>query len=132
MQHFFVTTDQVKKPYIYIEGSDVNHMRNVLRMKQGEQVSVSDGDNHMFLCRVDSYEKDRAVLEILEEEASDTEPVSKIYLFQGLPKGDKPMSLLPPRRTGPSRLSRAFGPRLSKCRKGWTCWKARSSCLTMR
>lgn len=89
MQHFFVTTDQVEKPYIYIEGSDVNHMRNVLRMKQGEQVSVSDGDNHKFLCRVDSYEKDRAVLEILETEASDAEPVSKIYLFQGLPKGDK-------------------------------------------
>lgn len=89
MQHFFVTTDQVEEAHIYIEGSDVNHMRNVLRMKQGEQMSVSDGDNHKFLCRVESYEKDRAVLEILEEEVSDTEPASKIYLFQGLPKGDK-------------------------------------------
>lgn len=89
MQHFFVTTNQVEKPYIYIEGSDVNHMRNVLRMKQGEQLSVSDGDNHKYLCRVDSYEEDRALLEILEEEEVDTELASKIYLFQGLPKGDK-------------------------------------------
>lgn len=89
MQHFFVTANQVKKPYIYIEGSDVNHMRNVLRMKQGEELSVSDGDNHKFLCRVDGYEGDRALLEIIQEEETDTELASEIYLFQGLPKGDK-------------------------------------------
>lgn len=89
MQHFFVTTDRVKKPCIYIEGSDVNHMKNVLRMKIGEQLSVSDGDNHKYLCRIDGYEEGRAVLEILEEKTTDTELASKIYLFQGLPKGDK-------------------------------------------
>ena len=38
MQHFFVTPAQVEKPCIYMEGSDVNHMKNVLRMKAGEQV----------------------------------------------------------------------------------------------
>lgn len=89
MQHFFVTTDQVKKPYIYIEGSDVNHMKNVLRMKPGEQLSVSDGDNCRYLCQVESYEGARAVLKIVETKAVDTELSSKLYLFQGLPKGDK-------------------------------------------
>ncbi len=89
MQHFFVTTDRVKKPYIYIEGSDVNHMKNVLRMRQGERLSVSDGDNCRYLCRIEGYEEGKAVLEILEEEKQDTELASKIYLFQGLPKGDK-------------------------------------------
>lgn len=89
MQHFFVTTDRVEKPYIYIEGSDVNHMKNVLRMKTGERLSVSDGDNHKYLCRIEGYGEGRAALEILEEETADTELASKIYLFQGLPKGDK-------------------------------------------
>lgn len=89
MQHFFVTTDQVKKPYICIEGSDVNHMKNVLRMKPGEQLSVSDGDNCRYLCQVESYEGARAVLKIVETKAVDTELSSKLYLFQGLPKGDK-------------------------------------------
>lgn len=89
MQHFFVTTDRVEKPYIYIEGSDVNHMKNVLRMRQGERLSVSDGDNCRYLCRIEGYEEGKAVLEILEEEKQDTELASKIYLFQGLPKGDK-------------------------------------------
>lgn len=79
----------MEKPYIYIEGSDVNHMKNVLRMKQGERLSVSDGNNHKYLCRIEGYEESRAVLEILEEEAGNAELASKIYLFQGLPKGDK-------------------------------------------
>ena len=89
MQHFFVTTDQVKDTCIYIEGSDVNHMKNVLRMKAGEQLYVSDGDNHKYLCQVDGYEENLAVVQILSEEDADTELPSRIYLFQGLPKGDK-------------------------------------------
>lgn len=89
MQHFFVTPAQVEKPYIYIEGSDVNHMKNVLRMKSGEQVEISDGDNCRYLCRIHSYERDRVILEILKEEELNTELPSKIYLFQGLPKADK-------------------------------------------
>lgn len=89
MQHFFVTTDQVEQPYIYIEGSDVNHMKNVLRMKIGEQLSVSDGDNCSYRCQIESYQEARAILKIQEAKAVDTELVSKLYLFQGLPKGDK-------------------------------------------
>lgn len=89
MQHFFVTPGQVEKPYIYMEGSDVNHMKNVLRMKIGEEAEISDGDNRKYLCRIHSYETEKAVLEILEEEEIDTELPSRIYLFQGLPKGDK-------------------------------------------
>ena len=52
MQHFFVTPDQVKPPYIYIKGSDVNHMKNVLRMREGEELVVSDGNNQKYLCVV--------------------------------------------------------------------------------
>ena len=89
MQHFFVTPDQVAGEWIYIEGSDVNHMKNVLRMKAGEKLYVSDGNNKEYLCKVEDYEEDRAILAILEEKESDRELPSKIWLFQGLPKNDK-------------------------------------------
>lgn len=89
MQHFFVTPGQVDKPYIYIEGSDVNHMKNVLRMKKGEELEVSDGNNRKYRCAVCAYEEGRAVLEIREEKELDTELPSRIWLFQGLPKSDK-------------------------------------------
>lgn len=89
MHHFFVTPDQVEADRIYIEGSDVNHMKNVLRMKVGEQAEISDGNNLKYLCQISSYEEDRAELEILEKMDADTELSSKLYLFQGLPKSDK-------------------------------------------
>lgn len=89
MQHFFVTPSQVEEEKIYIEGSDVNHMKNVLRMRYGEELTVSDGNNLKYRCAVDRYEEGRAVLKILEKAQVDTELLSRIYLFQGLPKQDK-------------------------------------------
>lgn len=89
MHHFFVTPSQVKEKVIYIEGSDVNHMKNVLRLRIGEQVEISDGNNLKYLCRVAAYEDDGAVLDILQRKEADTELKSDLYLFQGLPKGDK-------------------------------------------
>lgn len=89
MHHFFVTPDQVMGQFIVIEGQDVNHMKNVLRMKIGEQVEISDGNNKKYLCEVEEYEDDTARLHVLEEMEADTELSSKLYLFQGLPKNDK-------------------------------------------
>lgn len=89
MQHFFVIPEQVGETEIYVTGQDVNHMKNVLRMKIGEQVEISDGNNKKYLCEVSAYEDDQAVLKILETREADTELKSKLYLFQGLPKNDK-------------------------------------------
>lgn len=89
MQRFFVTPSQVKGDRIYIEGSDVNHMKNVLRMRPGEELMVSDGNNLQYLCRVAEYAEGQAVLSVERQETVDTELPSRIYLFQGLPKQDK-------------------------------------------
>lgn len=89
MYHFFVTPDQVDGKSIYIEGSDVNHICNVLRMKTGEQVQISDGNNQKYLCRIDQMEKEQVLLMIEERIRETAELPSKIYLFQGLPKSDK-------------------------------------------
>lgn len=89
MQQFFVTADQVQGSQIYIDGSDVNHMKNVLRMHPGEKLGVSDGNNHRYICQVEEYTDAQAVLSILEEVETDVELPSRVYLFQGLPKGDK-------------------------------------------
>ena len=89
MQRFFVTPDQVGEDKIWIQGSDVNHMKNVLRMRPGEEVMVSDGNNRQYRCRVEDYPDGEAVLAILEAGLVDTELPSRIYLFQGLPKQEK-------------------------------------------
>ena len=89
MHHFFVTPQQISGDKIRIEGGDVNHMKNVLRMKLHEKAEISDGESRTYLCEVEAYEEDVAVLHILKEMEADTEPASKLYLFQGLPKSDK-------------------------------------------
>lgn len=89
MHHFFVTPQQISGDKIRIEGGDVNHMKNVLRMKLHEKAEISGGESRTYLCEVEAYEEDAAVLHILEEMEADTEPASKLYLFQGLPKSDK-------------------------------------------
>lgn len=89
MQHFFVTANQVEQDQIRIEGSDVNHIRNVLRMREGEQLKISDGNNRTYLCEISSTERDVIRCRILESSLPDTELSSRIVLFQGLPKADK-------------------------------------------
>ena len=90
MYHFFVTADQIGEKEIRIEGSDVNHIRNVLRMTPGEQISISDGSQGKeYRCEIALIEEDCVTAKILWSQDADTELPSKFYLFQGLPKSDK-------------------------------------------
>ncbi len=89
MQHFFVDRSQVEEDRVWIQGTDVNHIRNVLRMRVGEQIQISDGSNRVRLCRIMKIESDRIETEILSVEESFAELPAQIYLFQGIPKGDK-------------------------------------------
>ena len=73
MYHFFVTPEQVKGEEIQIVGSDVNHIKNVLRMKNGEELQISDGNNKKYLCEIASMTSDEVCLQIKEELISDTE-----------------------------------------------------------
>ena len=89
MHRFFVEPHQVAEDTIRIEGTDVNHIKNVLRMKVGDALQISDGHNQQYLCKIASMEATEVVVSIEETLAISTELPSKLYLFQGLPKGDK-------------------------------------------
>lgn len=89
MQKFFADISNIVDGRIHLEGSDVNHIKNVLRMKPGEDIRVSDGRGKTYLCCIAGYEDGKSLLDILKELDTDTELPSEIVLFQGLPKGDK-------------------------------------------
>lgn len=89
MYHFFVTKEQTAGDRIEITGDDVNHMKNVLRMKIGEQVTVSDGCDREYLCHIEEIFDDHIELKIEDIFGVTNELPSEIVLFQGLPKGDK-------------------------------------------
>ena len=48
MHQFFVEDENIGTEYITITGSDVNHIRNVLRMKPGEKVRISNGSGRDY------------------------------------------------------------------------------------
>lgn len=89
MHHFFTEPCQIGDETIRITGPDVNHMKNVLRMKQGEEVLVSDGAGRDYLCCVEQLEAEEVLVSIKEELKESRELPSRIWLFQGLPKSDK-------------------------------------------
>ena len=89
MYQFFVEDEQVGRDFITITGQDVNHIKNVLRMKPGEVVRVSSQGGHDYYCSILELTDDFVQLDILDSEAAGTELPCRIYLFQALPKGDR-------------------------------------------
>ena len=90
MYDFFADSSAIGEKEIIIRGSDLNHMKNVLRLQIGEQICIhEESTGKEYRCEIAGYEKDVAHLHIMWVEEANRELPSKIYLFQGLPKGDK-------------------------------------------
>lgn len=88
MFNFFIEEGNRHNNRYMISGADYNHIKNVLRMKVGDEFLVSE-NNVSNLCRIESFEGECVIAEIIEERFQDTSLPIKIYLFQGLPKSDK-------------------------------------------
>ena len=92
MHQFFVAPEQINinDKSVTIIGADVNHVRNVLRMKPGEEISVSNGqDGREYRCGIRSMEEDRIFCELRFIKEDKVELPARVYLFQALPKADK-------------------------------------------
>lgn len=89
MSHFFITSGQIAGDQLTIIGDDVNHMKNVLRMRSGEAFTAADENGMFYHCEVEELEKQQVTAKVMWKEQGTSELSSKIYLFQGLPKSDK-------------------------------------------
>ncbi len=89
MPRFFVRPEAVSADTIVITGDDVNHIRNVLRMGVGDEISVSDGAGRDYYGVLESLDRDRVTVRIENSWDSFVELPARILLFQGLPKADK-------------------------------------------
>ncbi len=89
MYHFFVELEQVTLEEIVITGSDVNHIKNVLRLTENEEIKVSDKTGSEYKCVLTSLTKEEIRCKIQSVGKSKAELPVKITLFQGVPKQDK-------------------------------------------
>ncbi len=90
MYQFFVEPEQIIDKKIVIIGSDVNHIKNVLRMRIGEAIRVvTASEDRYYQCEIENFEDDRIVCQLLFIKEEAVELPNRICLLQGLPKGDK-------------------------------------------
>ena len=92
MYRFFVEEDQIDVPgkKVIITGADRNHIKNVLRMREGEEVSVMiPGNGNEYRCSVSGYTDDAVRLDLLFIKESNAELPCNITLYQALPKAGK-------------------------------------------
>lgn len=90
MPKFFVNQEQVDEEKIKIIGNDVNHIKNVLREKVGNKLTICNIDNRKdYLCEILKIEEDCIECGIKEELANDVESNVRVTIMQGLPKADK-------------------------------------------
>ena len=90
MYHFFVDPSLIQGQDIYIEGPDYNHIKNVLRMKPGEVISVGDGlSDKDYRCHIEDFSETHVHCRLDFIKDSGVELPVKVVLFQGLPKSDK-------------------------------------------
>lgn len=90
MYHFFVNPSQICDMRVIITGDDVNHIKNVIRLKVGDEISISNGeDDRDYRCQIEEITETQVVCKLRFIKEDGVELPAKVYLFQGLPKGDK-------------------------------------------
>lgn len=90
MLHLFADSSDVQDELLTITGPEVNHIRNVMRLKPGEEISVSiGGDGKEYRYGIESYTEDSVLCRLRFVKDKEVELPVKVLLFQGLPKADK-------------------------------------------
>jgi 16S rRNA (uracil1498-N3)-methyltransferase len=88
MPRFFIEQGLALGRY-KLQGDDFHHIRDVLRLKPGEMVTLCDGMGNDFSGKIESFQPDGVMLDLQERVANASEPPYRATLYQGLAKGDK-------------------------------------------
>ena len=90
MPKFFISQEQIDGNNLKIKGKDVNHIRNVLRKKINDEITVCNIENQKdYLCTINELEKEYINCTIVTELEKNVESNVKLTILQGLPKADK-------------------------------------------
>lgn len=89
MAKFFVNPEDVSKESILITGTDVNHIKNVLRLPIGKEILINDRQGNDYECIIKDISAESVTAQIINQKESHTEPAVETVLFQSLVKGEK-------------------------------------------
>ena len=93
MPRFFVDKENMTEENgvicVKISGEDAHHISRSLRMAVGEKIEVCDKGGIVYTCLLTGFTDKDVFARALSSEEADSEPKTKITLFQALPKSDK-------------------------------------------
>ena len=90
MRKFFVESKQINDNQIIIDGEDVNHIKNVLRLAIGEKIKICDKDASInYVSEIVEITNQEVRCMIIEEVKGEAEGNVELHIYQGLPKADK-------------------------------------------
>lgn len=90
MLHIFVDPAQMQGDLLHVTGKDVNHIKNVMRLRAGDEIIVRTGqDEREYRYGIEEFTDSEVICRLRFVKESDVELPVRVYLFQGLPKADK-------------------------------------------
>ena len=88
MKRFFVNKQlNIDCNYI-IDGIEHNHIKNVMRMKEGDEVTLVCGDEFDYLARIVSISKGDTKVFVFDKLENKYNPINNLTVFQALVKSD--------------------------------------------
>jgi 16S rRNA (uracil1498-N3)-methyltransferase len=85
MHRFFVPKDEIP----IITGSDAHQIKDVLRMKVGDDIELLDGCGSIYHSKIFEIKKDKVVCDVISTRKEDTQLKVKVTIAQCLPKAKK-------------------------------------------
>ena len=88
MTRFFVTPEELQPDFLVLTGENAQHAK-VLRLKEGEEVLVCDGQGAECLCTVSDVSPGQISLVVKNRRESGNEAAVQVSVYMAFPKGDK-------------------------------------------
>lgn len=88
MFRYFSSEEKINDDIVRIEGTDVNHLKNTLRAKLGDEVAIVT-EKCEYIANIINFENDKIACKIITKTDKNNEANIHITLCQGLPKQAK-------------------------------------------
>ena len=88
MTRFFVTSEEMQESFLVLTGENAQHAK-VLRLKNGEEVLVCDGQGREALCTISDVSPGQISLVVNSRRESESEAAVRVSVYMAYPKADK-------------------------------------------
>lgn len=88
MTRFFVTPEEMQPGFLVLTGENAAHAK-VLRLKNGEEVLVCDGQGNECVCTVSDVSPGQISLVVNSRQESSSEAAVQVSVYMAFPKADK-------------------------------------------